>query len=390
MFCRNCTNPGREFGDIISIGQDGLCTLCSDAPLEMTAHLGPRLNECDRNMRDMLSARGSTGGYDCLLMWSGGKDSSYMLYLLKEKFGMNVLAYTYDFPLESRFAEDNIRLAQQHIDVPYIKKTDWRQWRDLIAHVLFDMESPINHRAPCNACYGFQMINAAWLAHQMGIRYVVYCADPNQAMYLSPTFRHCFDTLALFLGRDAMRYYGVPYLQVGSLKEDELPVLVLPYYSKEHESLLDHEPTLICYDQDVAIDTVKSRNLYESKVNRLLTHCDLLPLLDWWAMRHYHTCFYAREFADVVRAAENPEEVRTSLLDLLSHERTLLDELSKRSPDSQKVETLTETLSGYLAAFLRHSMSEVDEEDCRQIMDRFRNIKQLVTDGLGRPENVLE
>ena len=43
---------------------------------------------------------------DCLVGFSGGRDSSYGLHLLKEKFKMNPIAYTYDWGLTT----DNARI----------------------------------------------------------------------------------------------------------------------------------------------------------------------------------------------------------------------------------------------------------------------------------------
>ena len=43
--------------------------------------------------------RRNDGSYDCLVGISGGRDSSYGMHMLKTKYGMNPLAYTYDWGL---------------------------------------------------------------------------------------------------------------------------------------------------------------------------------------------------------------------------------------------------------------------------------------------------
>ncbi len=46
--------------------------------------------------------------YDCVLGISGGKDSCYVAYLAKKKFGLRALAITYDFPFMVDLARKNI------------------------------------------------------------------------------------------------------------------------------------------------------------------------------------------------------------------------------------------------------------------------------------------
>jgi len=47
--------------------------------------------------------------YDCVLGISGGKDSSFVAYLAKKKYGLRALAVCYDFPFMVDLARQNIR-----------------------------------------------------------------------------------------------------------------------------------------------------------------------------------------------------------------------------------------------------------------------------------------
>jgi hypothetical protein len=58
--------------------------------------------------------------YDCLLLYSGGKDSTYMLYLLSEKYDLKVLTVTIDTGLHSHFAQENISAAEQYFHVEHL------------------------------------------------------------------------------------------------------------------------------------------------------------------------------------------------------------------------------------------------------------------------------
>ena len=53
-----------------------------------------------------------------MVLYTGGKDSSYMLWLLARKLGLRVLAAFWNMPYCSDAAYDNIRRARQRMDQP--------------------------------------------------------------------------------------------------------------------------------------------------------------------------------------------------------------------------------------------------------------------------------
>ncbi len=55
--------------------------------------------------------------YDCIVAYSGGKDSSYLLYYLKEKFGLRILAHVLDNGFVSPQAFKNIKTVTHNLGV---------------------------------------------------------------------------------------------------------------------------------------------------------------------------------------------------------------------------------------------------------------------------------
>ena len=47
-------------------------------------------------------------GYNCIVAYSGGKDSTYLLHLLKNEYKLRILAYSYDNWFQSEQASKNI------------------------------------------------------------------------------------------------------------------------------------------------------------------------------------------------------------------------------------------------------------------------------------------
>jgi hypothetical protein len=62
--------------------------------------------------------------YDVLIGLSGGKDSSYMLYLCREKYGLNVLTYTNDSGVLTPEAKSRIEKLVNRFQVPHVRRSE--------------------------------------------------------------------------------------------------------------------------------------------------------------------------------------------------------------------------------------------------------------------------
>ncbi|NWG76396.1 MAG: hypothetical protein HXY24_17640, partial [Rubrivivax sp.] len=106
------------------------------------------------------------GEYDCLLAYSGGKDSTYTLALLRDEYGLRVLAVTFDNGFVSPGAFANIRRVVEALDVDHLFiKPHFGLLRKLfVAASTGEIFSPAAlQRASgiCNACITL-VKNVAW------------------------------------------------------------------------------------------------------------------------------------------------------------------------------------------------------------------------------------
>ena len=114
--CTRCVLPESE--PDIRLNDDGVCNVCLEYE---KARLGDRqtaLLETDF-VKTLNKYRGK-GEYDCLVMCSGGKDSTSSLYYMKRRYKMNPLAFTFDHGFETEDAMENIRRAVEILDVDYM------------------------------------------------------------------------------------------------------------------------------------------------------------------------------------------------------------------------------------------------------------------------------
>ncbi|MDB4399316.1 N-acetyl sugar amidotransferase [Akkermansiaceae bacterium] len=105
IFCTKCVMSNQrptstaEFKHTINskkqtmgFDEDGVCDACRAAEQKDAI-------DWDRREKDLLTLlekyRKSDGTYDCLIPGSGGKDSAYQAHVLKYKYGMNPLTYTW-------------------------------------------------------------------------------------------------------------------------------------------------------------------------------------------------------------------------------------------------------------------------------------------------------
>lgn len=107
--CARCVFPETIPG--IVFDEQGVCNYCRQ--YERSFSDWDRIKEQKQLEFEKLlyAARYLKRPYDCLIPLSGGKDSTYALYLCKKKYGMNCLAVTFDNGFMSQRARDNIENA---------------------------------------------------------------------------------------------------------------------------------------------------------------------------------------------------------------------------------------------------------------------------------------
>lgn len=138
--CGKCLLTTRFSG--ISIGRDGLCTLCREAcasghpHIRSEAELKPLKDDLDRTLKNVKG----NGDYDCIVGFSGGKDSVYLLYRLKRDYPhLRGLAVTINQYFLNEKARANIKSLIDTLDVDHLfitprKSFQLRFYRHLILH----------------------------------------------------------------------------------------------------------------------------------------------------------------------------------------------------------------------------------------------------------------
>ncbi len=303
-FCSRCvlpdTFPGIDFED------NGECNYCRRAHVPDDE----KKNEYLKKFEDLLNENRGKNQYDVIMAFSGGKDSTYTLNLLTEKYNMNVLAWTFDNGFLSDQAKKNI-----------FKMTDIMGATSLIVKPPFDiMEkaftvSAVNDiyspktldRASsiCTTCIGFVKSMVLKTALQMRIPLAAYGWSPGQApissaiMQTNPrlqriTHRTVRDPLLENVGEEISPYF---------LTDDDLDI------DKNLWPINIHPLAFVDYNEENILKFIQNKGWEKpNDTDPNSTNCLLNALANYIHRKRFDFHPYAWEVAGIVRSGGMPRE----------------------------------------------------------------------------------
>lgn len=89
VYCKKCLTPSSR--PRIQFDEHGVCNACTHSSRKQVIDWAARREEF---LSVLDQFRSKDGSWDCIVPWSGGKDSSAIAYKLKHEFGMNPLLVT--------------------------------------------------------------------------------------------------------------------------------------------------------------------------------------------------------------------------------------------------------------------------------------------------------
>ena len=114
--CIKCTIPDTFPG--ISFSDDGLCVYCQE--LDRGEPLETERSNLLRSMEDEIEKKRGKGEYDCIVAFSGGKDSTYTLMHMVNHYKLNCLAVTIDNDFVSKQAINNCYTVTNNLGVDFL------------------------------------------------------------------------------------------------------------------------------------------------------------------------------------------------------------------------------------------------------------------------------
>ncbi len=182
--CKRCILPDSFPG--IKFDAQGICNHCrQEEPI--VANAADRKREYRQRLDKLISdLKGQAPAYDAIMAYSGGKDSSYTLKLLKERYGLRMLALTFDNHFFSPVAWDNIRKVTDNLNIDHIRFTPpWPVMRSLFTLTarkdIFPAPTLLRASSICTACISLVKSIVLKTALEMSIPLVTFGWSPGQA-----------------------------------------------------------------------------------------------------------------------------------------------------------------------------------------------------------------
>jgi hypothetical protein len=183
VYCRNCVLSNVMDG--VRLDESGLCNVCKSAiSPEKEEEIRQALKEDFEKRVQEIRGRSS---FDVVVGWSGGKDSTYTVAMLKEQYGLRVLGFNFDNGFTSPTAMQNLFRVSEKLGVDLvIVKPPF----DLMKKVFGGTVENDNlypgralHRASavCNSCMGLAKFIALRMALEKNIPMVAFGWTPGQA-----------------------------------------------------------------------------------------------------------------------------------------------------------------------------------------------------------------
>lgn len=300
----------------VRIGSDGLCNYCSDQREKREAY-----PEADFQFAEMLDMHRDKK-YQVLMAYSGGKDSTYTLKLIKEKYNASILAVTFNNGFMSEGCFRNINAVTDYLGVDsvivkypvdkMIKAFKFAENGSIFPRTSLERASSI-----CNLCIMLIKNLLYYEAILRDIPIICFGWTPGQVETRKPLIKldyrmvfKMFNKVGNAIAREFDRDYSNYFLDESFLEEhkDRMPALYYPFVKNAYdEASILGEIEKIGWKLPENTDGNSSNCLLNSYANQ--SHIDRFG---------YHP--YAFEISNLIRQGYMTKEEGTAKLEKVKND----------------------------------------------------------------------
>ncbi len=186
IICSNCILPETFPG--INFNENGVCNYCQKFEGK-EIKLTQNKQKYEKKFLDLLSKLENEKhqrSYDVLMAYSGGKDSTYTMYLLSKKYNLRILALSFDNGFISDTSHENIKRVTDRLGIDLIMfKPKWDMLKKIFVHAsreeLFSKKTLERASTICTSCIGLVKSLCLKTAIEQNIPMVGFGWSPGQA-----------------------------------------------------------------------------------------------------------------------------------------------------------------------------------------------------------------
>ena len=132
IVCSNCVMDTTD--SQIQFDSKGICDHCNTfyKDIQPNWHTDEKGDKALKEIINKIKKEGEGKDFDCLMGMSGGIDSSYLLYVMKEHYGLRPLVFHVDAGWNSQIAVNNIERLVDGLGLDlYTEVINWEEIKDL-------------------------------------------------------------------------------------------------------------------------------------------------------------------------------------------------------------------------------------------------------------------
>ena len=188
--CKRCILPDTFPG--VTFDNEGVCNHCRN--FQGVEVLQAHKKEFEEKFLELVAKYRNKGTYDCLMAYSGGKDSTYTLKILRDRYDLRVLALTLDNGFVSEQAFRNMCHVTENLGVDHIifkPRFDLMKkiFRGAAANDIYSKKTLERASTICTSCIGIVKSFTLKTALEKGIMLIGFGWSPGQAPVQSSVIR---------------------------------------------------------------------------------------------------------------------------------------------------------------------------------------------------------
>jgi hypothetical protein len=250
--CNRCVLPETFPG--ISFDEEGVCNFCRS--FKGKEALEESKEKYKARFEELLEKGRRKGGYDCLMAYSGGKDSTYTLVVLKEQYDLSILALTIDNGFVSPASIDNIRNVVEGLEIDHIlykPRFDLMKkiFRKAVDSDMYSRKTLERASTICTSCMGIVKFVALRMAVESKIPFITYGWSPGQAPIEASIFKN-----------NPAMIKSMQKVLLNPMKDAAGPEIENYFLTDDHFSLTDQFPhnisplAFLDYDEDSIVKKI--------------------------------------------------------------------------------------------------------------------------------------
>ena len=373
----------------ITIDKDGVCSDCNDFVEEQKVNNETAAVEYTKKMEELFEkVKSEKHVYDAIVLFSGGKDSTELVNIAKNRYGLNILGFGMQLPIGKPQAVANMDEVAKRIGFDLMKMSiPLDTYKRYMKFALMNSDKyDLGENIGCAACSFIFRWYAYRLAIEMNIPIILDGRDKWQnggflfesgdetkekALKGEKVFSRLHDLAQDALGTTkGLMGYDIEYF-----KDKNFPSFIAPF-------------TFMDYNTMDSLKTIDELGLNKNDFETMYTNCDGVYLFDYITLKRFDCTSYHKGYAHGLRnkiptlTQLKTDESGNDDSFMLTREQTMtvLDEYKKAlfymAEHSIDSAALTDEVIDEIIKLTPFSLKLYGEKGARMLVKRFTFMKE--------------